>query len=320
MKKRTLKYLLVFSLLTLSLTKSLFAKDRFSGFSFEAEAGLAIGSVYENVWNTSRTLNGNTLSFEPTTRLSLLDWQILNSPFYGLAVESLFAKRLVVSLAFKNFVARKVGSMDDYDWTTDDPDLLTHYSYHKFFLDNFTQANFLIGWLFHPDRAQKISLVPQFGFVSQNFLFSGCDGWRMYKSDNWAIFPFEPGKVITYEQSFLAPLVAFKSSFSIGKYFVANADLSAAYIRMLNCIDNHIVKMAYFNDRLQDAWLLNADLSFYYNINELNKVGIKGNASFMPDCYGFTYNSLESTSPDFITIGGSSRILFTYSLVYSMNF
>ena len=308
---------------------SVFAEVSLTEFSFAPEIGFLNGKIVENVWYVKVSNTDNTITFTPTTRMSRLDWQLDNSFFFGASTDFTFNDKYTVSFSFKNAVSGDCGIMEDYDWMNpitigwenDPADEITNYSIHTNYLNNYTHINFLFGRIFYLGPKNNISLTPLFGLDIENTSFSGIGGWKTYKRDNWAKYNFEEGKkVISYSQSYIAPIVLLNSDFNFLKYLEACLNLSAVWINKLNCVDLHHAKGAYYNDRIENAWKLNAEAGLFFKINKSNKFGFKGTVTYIPDAYGFTYSSAESTTPDKTSIGGTSRFLWTYSFVYKIIF
>lgn len=292
-------------------------------FSFTPEIGFLNGTIVENVWYVNTSYSDTTITYTPTTRESRLDWQLENAFFFGAASDLTFNNKYTVSFTFKNAISGDSGIMEDYDWlNTSNPDYLSRYSRHTNYINTFTQIDFAIKRLFYIGRNKLISIAPCLGFETQNISFSGIGGWRTYDTENWEKIPFENKKVITYTQAFIAPFVSVITDFNFLNYFETLINISAVYIHKLNCIDTHHVKYGgiVYNDRIEDAWKFNAELGFFYKINNNNELGFKGNISFIPDAYGFTYSSTTATTPDYTSMGGLSRFLWCYSVAYEIKF
>lgn len=300
---------------------SVFAEVRLTEFSFAPEIGFLNGKIVENVWYVKVSNADNTITFTPTTRMSRLDWQPNNAFFVGADTGFTFNDKYTVSFSFKNAVSGDSGIMEDYDWLkTSNPDYLSRYSNHTNHINSFTQVDFCLKRLFFLTQNKSISIAPRLGFETQSFSFTGIGGWKTYDTDNWEKINFSNSSVISYSQSFLAPVIGFDSDFNFLKYFEAQLNLSAIWIKKLDCYDLHILRNALFNDRIENAWKLNAEAGLFFKINKNNKFGFKGTVTYIPDAYGFTYPSAESTIPDKTSIGGTSRFLWTYSFVYKIIF
>lgn len=296
-------------------------------FNFEPTFGFLTGTIIENVWNSKVSVSGNTTICTPTTRLSMLDWQLHNAMYSGAQMDFEFFEKLVVTFDFLTAFNGPYGTMEDYDWKdTTNPDHLTNYSYHTNVIHSFTQINLLAGHTFELGKKDIFSLTPKLGIQIQRFDFGGKGGFKFYESDNWEPHSFpEEAYVITYCQSFIAPNLLVDLQISPWSIFDTNLALGVAYINKLDGRDNHIERGLYFNDRIEAAWLLQAALKFMFKIGRNNKLGLKGSVQFIPNAYGFTYYSDKSwddlsKKPDLSGLGGTARLVFSYALAYSFYF
>ncbi len=304
-----------------------FCNDSTVNFSFAPEVGFINGKIIENVWNVDVTETNKLITYTPTTLMSRLDWQMENSFYFGFDSNMLINNKLNLLFTLKNAISNDCGVMEDYDWLNpvtdgwkDDPaDELTNYSIHINHLNEIFKLGFCAGWSFYLTQSGAISLTPRFGFELENISFCGIDGWGTYKKDNWQKSEFS-GKVISYSQWYFAPILALNADFNISKHFETALDLSLLWIKDLDCIDFHYKRSKLFNDRIENAWKFNAELAAFYKINEMHKLGLKGYLSWMPDAYGFTYNSRTGTMPDSSTMGGTSRLFWSYGFVYVIRF
>ena len=138
--------------------------------------------------------------------------------------------------------------------------------------------------------------------------------------DNWKKYSFEDKKVISYSQNYYAPVLSLEADFNYAKHFETTLKLDASWIKQIDCMDIHHAKNAQYNDRIQNAWKFGGNIGMYYKINQMHKLGLKGNIAYIPPAYGFTYGSTTSTSPDTSSLGGTSRLLWNYSFVYVFSF
>ena len=298
-------------------------------FYVEPSAGLTNGTIVENVWYVHTTTTPQTITLTPVAKESRLDWQLQNLPFIDFTFGMGFDKKVELTFSFYNTFTGAFGVMEDYDWLNplkwpdDPPDELTNYSRHTNIIKNFTRVRFLAGYNFFLNKI-PLSITPNFGIISQSFVFSGFGGYNKYKSNNREVNNFSDKDVITYKQCFFSPVLLLNTTFDI-KYFTASLDLSASFIKKLDCYDTHHERSNYFNDRIENAWLLEACIKAFYKITQKNKIGIKANCEFIPDAYGFTYDSTVSfenlsKEPGTSSLGGTSRFLFSYALVYQHRF
>ena len=318
MKNKKFSVIVIFLFL---ISLPVFSEIKLTGFSFSPEIGFFNGKIVENVWYAKVTQTGNTITYSPTNKMSRLDWQIKNSFFVGAEVSFVFNDKVDIRYSFKNAFAQDCGIMEDYDWLkTSDPDYLSRYSQHTNYLETLTQADFTIGWNFYIGENKNISITPRFGVEVQKYDFSGNGGWRKYDTENFKVVNFGEGKVISYSQSFASPVLILSAGFNFLEYFETFVDLSGMWIPYLCCIDTHHLRNALFNDRIMDTYKFEADLGFFYKINKMHKVGFKGNISYIPESYGFTYSSTTETTPDASSLGGTNRLCWSYSFVYCLYF
>lgn len=298
-------------------------------FNFEPTVGFLYGSIIENVWYADVTVNGNTTTCKPTTRLSMLDWQLHNAPYSGAQFDFEFFEKVIFTFDFITAFNGPFGTMEDYDWKEPtEPDHLTNYSYHSNIVRSYTQINLLFGYKFNLGKKNIFSLTPKFGLHINIFDFDGKGGFKFYESDNWEPHSFpEENIVITYSQSFAAPNLLLDLQISPWKILDTNFTLGISYINKLDGRDNHKERKngIYFNDRIESAWLLQGALKIMFKLDKNNKLGLKGSVQFIPNAYGFTYYSEKSWNdlsekPDMSGLGGTARLLFTYALTYSFYF
>ena len=294
--------------------------------SITPEFGFINGKIIENVWYVEKSETQDVITLTATDPMSRLDWQIKNSMYYGLSFDFCLNELFKFSFGFKNANSYNCGIMEDYDWLNpidwpdDDKDELTNYSIHTNHLNNYGYADFSLGLMFFLDKNKNISLTPSLGLEMENYSFVGIGGWKTYKKDNWKKYSFEDKKVISYSQNYYAPVLSLEADFNYAKHFETTLKLDASWIKQIDCMDIHHAKNAQYNDRIQNAWKFGGNIGMYYKINQMHKLGLKGNIAYIPPAYGFTYGSTTSTSPDTSSLGGTSRLLWNYSFVYVFSF
>ena len=315
-KKLTLTAIILFL-----ITLPIFSEINLTSFSFSPEIGFFNGKIIENVWYADVTQSGNKITYSPQNKMSRLDWMIDNTFFIGAGFSFVFNDKIDVNYSFKNLFSQNCGLMKDYDWLKpSDPDYLSRFSQHTNHLNSFTQIDFTIGRIFYIGENKNISITPRFGIEVQKYDFDGIDGWRTYDNENWQVVRFGEEKVISYSQAFATPVLVLSADFNFLTYFEAVVDFSGMWISDICCIDTHHLRNALFNDRIQDTWKFEADLGFFFKINKMNKIGFKANLNYIPESFGFTYTSVTETTPDSSSLGGTNRLLWSYSLVYVFYF
>lgn len=288
--------------------------------SFEPETGLLYGRLKEKVWYAGMSFTDKSITFTPSSLMSQLDWDIKNSPYIG-ATLNISADKLRLSLRAVNALKHTCGTMEDYDWKSSG--LLTNYSMSINNLTNFTQIEFLTGYIFRLNALNAVRLIPLAGIKIQNFNFNATGGYKRYLSENWEKIYFGNVKVISYNQSFAAPCIAFSTELEYTSWLEQHFSLDFTWIHTIDAFDQHHLKDKYYNDRLQKSILLDFQTKLLFKIYRNNKIGIKAGLSFMPDTYGFTFmfdkdSGEVSDNPVSGELGGSSRFLWSCAFVYSI--
>lgn len=293
--------------------------------SFEPSFGFMHGTIVENVWYVKETKKNNTITYTPADRMSRLDWAMNISPCWGLNCCLNFPRNIVVDFDFNCLITGDHGTMEDYDWLNpstyawrnDPPDELTNYSRHTNIIKTFTEAKFIAGYEFKLNTTLPCSITPLFGLFVQKCNFEGYGGYCIYKANNFEKKDFGQKVVINYKQTYTAPYFELKAYIDFSD-FDASFSLFTAYSKQMNCVDVHKLRNSYFFDRLRDVWFFGTNFKFMYKIDSANKIGFKASMQFSPDTYGFTYSNPVSKKPLADSLGGSSRMLWNYALVYSI--
>ena len=318
MKKSLFTTLIIFHLVAF-----IFARDASDcTFTFEPSFGFMNGTIVENVWYVNEQKTQTTTTYTPTQKQSRLDWQLQNAPYFGMNVDMTFPKKVFFNFDFNTVFSGEFGIMEDYDWLNpikwpkDPSDELTNYSIHTNRINQVTQIKVLLGYGFEFDTDFPWKLLPGFGFMVQSCSFEGFGGYKTYKQDNWVKYNFADITVISYKQNSVAPIVDLKAYIDFD-YFDTSINLFTAYIKKLDCVDRHELRSQFFNDRIADVWIFGGTIKAMYKLDSTNKIGLKASVQFSPDAYGFTYSSKTSTKPSSGSLGGSSKFLWTYSIVYA---
>ena len=125
--------------------------------------------------------------------------------------------------------------------------------------------------------------------------------------------------------SYVAPRLSCVLDYDFAKHFEAVMEMGIAYKSQYDAFDYHENKSTYYDDRLQSAWAFDGAAKFYIKINSMNKLGLKATINDMPQVYAFTFfthdlNDGFSKQPDSGTLGGTSRLLWTYAISYTFKF
>ena len=314
------------ALIIFPLAAALYSAE-LTDFSFEGGTGFLNGIIIENVWRANVVQYGNSQTFTPSTRLSRLDWQLENLPALFFNSSATFNRHFYINFGLNTSLSGEYGIMEDYDWKiAAEPDHLTNYSIHFINIKSFTNMNVNLGYKFLFNTKRPLSLTPQFGFELYSFDFEGVSGYKMYENEGWAKSYWKRDEVvIEYMQSYLAPRISLLFDYDFLKYFGTQLTAGILYCPKYNAFDMHESKSTYYKDCIEGAWVLDAKGQLYFNINENNRLGLTAAINFMPDTYAFTYISYNknqdySDTPDGGTLGGTSRLLWSYSISYTFKF
>ena len=297
-----------------------------TSISFEPEFGFLNGTIIENVWYAKKTNSNTSTVYTPTTKLSRLDWQLQNTPYFGLDFTTVFNEHLLFDFNIFTALSRDCGIMEDYDWKKEDqPNHLTNYSIHTNALESYSNIYFTIGYILKINAVFPISITPSFGIDFYEFDFTGRSGYKMYEDDNWEKEYFSDEIVIEYTQSYVCPHLSISADFDFTSFFETKLVAGISYIDEYNAYDIHEVRHIYFNDRIKQAWLFDGKLQLSYKINRTHKLSLNGTINYMPDAYAFTYISTTtinnfSENPDATNLGGTSRLMWSYGINYTYTF
>lgn len=325
MKTKRIIYILIFLISSAAIHSQSSKELNPISLSFEPEFGFLTGKIVENVWNVTSRISSSFVTLTPTTKLSRLDWQIKNNMYSGLKIELKIYEKLYLGFGFKEGFKGICGVMEDYDWKSPDPEHLTNYSWHKNELNTFTQLDLLSGRIFSLETKLPVTLIPQLGIHIEKIGFTGIGGYKTYENENWKYVAFSDSPIIQYSQQVLALSFKLRTNVDFFNFAGLRFDIALDFVPSINALDSHVGKSAYYNDRIKDACLLQSELFLYGKIGKSHRIGIKGSVEYIPDAYGFTYYSNQSIkdlsdTPDSSNLGGTSRLMFTYALVYQFIF
>lgn len=158
------------------VTAASFSQERTFSFKLEHLFGIRNGTVSEYVYSRNSQTGKEY-------HLSLLDWDLKNSLYYGIAGD-FGIKDFHANIIFKDFIPGTSGKLQDSDWMQDagyhtgNTSIKTNYSVHD---NNFLQGLNLEGKLqynFHP--ATNFILAPTLGVSYENYHFVGMNGYKWY--------------------------------------------------------------------------------------------------------------------------------------------
>lgn len=187
------KYLLLLSY-GIFFTATLFSQNKIFSFEIEPLFGIRNGTVSEYVYSK----NSQTGS---EYHLSLLDWDLKNSLYYGIAGD-FGIKDFHASINFKNFIPGESGRLQDSDWLQDTgyhtgrTDIKTNYSVHNNTLLEGLNLEGKIRYNFHPTRS--FSLAPTAGVSYENYHFIGANGRKWYGTNNPNVPLYDPYNACYY--------------------------------------------------------------------------------------------------------------------------
>lgn len=310
----------------LLFTNSLYAlaKDKLN-FEIQPEFGIYHGSISETVFDD---VIKNTNHLE-----SQLDWDIPAIPYFGGTVGITALKYIYAEAGFSYAIPGDSGFMQDYDWLNtyyyknDDPTEVTNYSIHNNYLDEFYRISFSLGGLLPFGKIIKI--IPLISYDYELISFTGSNGYGTYKTKNWKKEVFT-GRVISYKQETNALSFGLRASLFPVKYITINGLFTySPALTNLVAIDYHYIRSQAFMDKISDASSIHAKLSVFYNLNKMNSLGLICNFQYIPSATGTDFSNALDANGNLIknkqwsktsALGGTYRTLWSWSIVYSLNF
>ena len=315
--------------------KKISLKKTFFDLRLRPELGLLSGSIKEYVIDPL-CLNTNNVE-------SLLDWQLIASPYIGIDASLTLFRYGYLSLNGKLGISNSNGVIEDYDWLnsvagdgtyiawlSEPATELTNYSHHINILQNYYDFSIFAGGNIY--LPQSITITPFLGFYYDFIEMDAQDGYTQYKWDNWEKIDMS-GRGIKYKQEANAfmlglnvivntlPLFTFESSYRISpKLFV------------INDIDYHYNRNLVFYDYMESAFAFETKQNVFFKLaqkkssNVDNSLGLSFFLHYVKYTGGRTSQAYMNSSGVIIAntltknIGyaGTSRFLWSLSLVYQM--
>lgn len=305
-------------------------------FNLTPEFGFMYGTIHEYVYDPE-CLNTDHLE-------SRLDWDVKNIPFFELTASADIYKYGYFSVAGKIAVPGSSGFMQDYDWLNsiggssgnhydwmdEDPTELTNYSKHNNKLESYYGVNVSAGGNIY--LPYEIKITPFAAYDYEYFLFSSCDGFRKYKSENFIEEPFS-GKVISYTQECNSVMLGFRVNGTMfDKLNLSTSFMASPKLSFNNALDYHYVNDdsggTLFWDKLSYYFLLKSKTTISYIFTENHKAGITFNCQYSPLTKGPDFSipidsegNIKGTKWSKTTAqGGTSSFLWSLALSYTFSY
>lgn len=317
----------------LTLCSSIFALDNnYLSFTITPRFEIVNGSINEYVYDKDCLNTDN--------KLSQLDWDIKNIPFFSLKGEVDIIKYIHFDIDGGIGVPKISGYMQDYDWLNsfggkegipyswryEDPTAITNYSKHTNKLEQYMTFTLGIGAnVFLP---AEIKLSPKIAYQYEFIYFSGTGGYKTYKADNWVQYNFT-GKVISYKQEINSMLTGISITVDTISKAHFSADLMfSPKMTFLNAIDYHHAKSKAYWDNFKNLWQIKANIEAQYKFNKYHCAGLSTSIQYIPVSVGDTrQKNIESDGSlsegpwgaAYVNSGGTSRLIWSIGLNYSFS-
>ena len=300
----------------------------------QQEFGILHGSISEYVFED---VIRNTDNME-----SRLDWDISAIPYTGLSAEFTLFKHFLVGINGIIGIPVNSGKMQDYDWLNsiggangthkdwidEDPCELTNYSIHDNHLDQYYRLNFELGGNITP--FDFLSISPVISYQYSIIQFSGSNGYKEYKDDNFIKQTFD-GKVISYAVETNSFCFGLKTDFTPLKCLNIDADVYySPKLTYIETLDRHFLGSVAFYDKINGTSLVRTDLNIQYVFKEAHRLGVKCGFEYIPVSCGQDYqkpldrdgnpNKTFSWGNPTGAEGGVSETLWNWSVIYTCRF
>lgn len=308
---KKLNFLLFFTLTLVPLSA---APNHPFSFDCDFEMGVLNGNIYEYVLPQSENAFSN--------KISMLDWQVKSVPYIGLNIKSEVFNKMVICLNGKTAVSSKSGVMQDYDWTSDNPFELTHYSNHQNFLLSFYEIDFSLGYNFFLLN-EKLKLSP---LIAYNFYFTDFDardGYKNYKGEAEiapGVTGYITGSAICYTQEYHSLLFGAQMNYKYSKKFYFDFNLAfSPLLTFVACLDNHKKRKTYFLDKIDNASLIKVGAKASYFLDDMIKFSLSSSITYVPQAKGETFINNYGSSDNAVFLqsaayGGVKSVLWSLSL------
>lgn len=329
------KYLaLILCTLTLGIGSAFSFANNLFNIEVQPEFGILHGAIGEYVYEDV-ILNTDHLE-------SSLDWDIPAIPYIGASAQVTIIKHIL--LGFNGIIAfpGKSGNMQDYDWLNsiggssgtyldwilEDPTELTNYSIHDNYLDQYYRIEVELGGTITP--LYFISVSPVFSYQYSIIQFTGSNGYRKYKSEDFRQIPFNE-KVISYAVETNSVKFGLKLDISPVKFLDIGTDVYySPNLTFIKALDRHYLGSYAFYDKIDSSSLLQVNLSIQYSFPKYHKLGLKCGFEYVPVSTGQDYMKPldENGNPSKKVrwgdptgaLGGVSEYLWNWSVIYTCCF
>jgi outer membrane protease len=274
------------------ICKSLFCISGFQ-LSFLSDIGIRSSVTNESV-------------YENDNIISQLQWNVPAIPIISSFTEIGFME-IIVGIEYESAIPIKSGKMNDFDYLTGIPNVISHFSEHDVYVDKNYSIKTIIGYKLKIH--ENLQLIPFTGFSYRNTKYTAQSGYLQYPIENGEIWTGDEeqtklaGIVISYEQALWFPLIGIKTIVNIYENF--KFGLKVEYYPYINAttIDSHFLRMSQFYDKMYGRIGGKIELwGILYPFRRQQNIGIINSISYENcNCYGETSSSkIGITSVGFI--------------------
>lgn len=331
MKINNKKIAILITVLILGCSRLFALADGIINFDIRPEFGILHGSVSEYVFDEKCK---NTDNME-----SRLDWDLTAIPYIAGAADITILRYIFIGLNGRYGFPVSTGNMQDYDWLNsvppsvkyyswleDDPTELTNYSKHDNFLDEYYCFSIEAGGTI---PIYNFSITPVLAYEYSYIQFTGSNGYRKYKSDNFEEKFFE-NKVISYAQEANIFKMGIKLSYLPFSFLHIDSNIYFSPLATsITALDKHFEKSLAYLDKIEKGLLFQANLGVEYYFTRFANIGIKCGFEYLPIISGNDFTRELNTDGNFFknsiwkkekVLGGTSHYIWNWSLVYSLSF
>ena len=327
--------LLLSVIIFFSSFSSLFALENkianYFSFSINPRFEIASGLINEYVFDPACLNTDN--------KLSQLDWNIKPLAVFNLKSDFDIMKYGALSFSLSLAVPQRSDYMQDYDWENsigdqlgfpewlnDNPKENTSFSEHVNHIDKYINYQVSLGGNIY--LPLEIKITPYAAYYYEFIKFSSSQGYGLYKSYNYEVYPFI-GKVISYEQQINTFLFGINLKADTIPYTTININFNISpNMAKLNAIDYHITRGLAFNDRFNNVTLINSDFTALYRFPKNHRAGFSARLQYIPLVKGDTYQGAINTNGELTSNnwtsagqegGGTERFIWFFGFNYSFS-
>lgn len=288
-----------------------FADGKNFSFSIEPCFGIRNGVldefVYENAVNDNREYH-----------LSILNWELRNSLYYGVDVDAGFSNFHIVA-SWKSLIPCASGRMydsdflQDYYYGTNQTDVKTNWSVHDNYLISGLNLALALKYEFNVNKNFSISPVIEVSY--ENYFFKAKDGTAFYGEslvgyDEWYhYYPYDdvenitvsklPGDNVDLRRNDFFTWIGFETLFFTNdRRFIFSLSLACSPYTYIYAHDSHLLRDIYFIDISQGVFSVFKGKTFVqFNITETVGVKLSVSGLFSAELKGeeylsYSYNGL----------------------------